>query len=533
MRSSVDQILQDLRVGARILGTSPGLSATVIVLIALFIGGNITIYSMVRTLLTKPAPGVEADRLVVLSMTVNGRIAEPRFSHPDYLDFVTQSSAVRPLLSTDSRLFTLTVDSGSYALRGAAISTNFFETLGVRLARGRTFTDAESRLQRSGLVAVVSDRVWDEYFQRADDILGRHLTLNGHPAVIVGVAPPRFEGPLLGDAGLGVWVPAVAWARVQGSEAALDDRAASAGFIIGRLAPGRSLSQARAEFATISARLQAAFPQSKANTAITPIPYSMTAGGDSLFATQAPRFLAIFSVVTLITLAIVCANVANLLLARVVARQREMAVRRAMGASRARVVRLLIAEGATLSIVAWVAACGFAWWVSRAIIAFVAPPTGARNIFSYIDFTPDWHVAGYAMLLALAGTVAFTLAPASRARRQDPLPFLKAGEQGIVQGRSRLSSVLAVVQLAFAVLLLICAGLAYRSLSLIETADLGFEPEGILILAVNTAGSAPGPAEQQVLARSLRERLLTVPGVQAAAQVATVPPFGGIRSSRW
>lgn len=521
-----DQALQDLRSGARILRTSPGLSATAIVLIALFIGGNITIYSMVQTLLTKPAPGVDGGRLVVLGMTVNGRVEEPRFSHPDYVDFAAQSSTVRPLLSSDSRLFTLTLESGSYALRGATVSTNYFDTLGVRLARGRTFTDAEGRLERSGLVAVVSDAMWNEHFQRADDIVGRQLTLNGHPTTIVGVAPARFEGPMLGDAGLGVWVPAVAWARTQGTEAVLNDRAASAGVMIGRLAPGRSMPEALAEFAAISARLQAAFPESRANTVVTPIRYSMTAGGNSVFALQAPRFLAIFSIVTIITLGIVCANVANLLLARVVARQREIAVRLSLGATRIRILRLLASEGIVLSIIAWAAAYGFAWWVSQAIIAFVAP-AGGSNIFSLIDFTPDWRVAGYAMLLALTGAVAFTLAPASRAWRQDLLPFLKAGEQGVVQGRSRLSSVLAVVQLAFAVLLLTCAGLAYRSLTLIEESDLGFSPDGMLVLAVNTAGSAAGPAEHQVLAASLRDHLLTVPGVQSAAQVATVPPFGG------
>lgn len=519
------QILQDLRHGARILRTSPGVSATAILLIALVIGGNITIYSMVRTLLTKPAPGVEADRLVVLSQTIDGRTAEPFYSYPDYLDFVAQSTTAQPLIFAGSSLFTLTLDSGSFAVRGSTISANYFETLGVRLLRGRPFTDAEDRLDASGLVAVISDRVWEEHFQRSEDILGRSITLNDHAATIVGVTPPRFQGPLLGDLG-GVWVPALAFARVQGTEAALSDRARPAGWVIGRLAAGRSLLQAQAEFAAISSRLRNAAPQPAKNTVVRPIPYSMTAGGNSAFATQGPAFLAIFSVITILTLGIVCANVANLLLARVLARQREIAVRLSVGASRGRILRLLAAEGLTLSIIAWGAAFGFAWWVSRAIVGLVAP--AGATIFNFIDFTPDWRVAAYAMLLAVSGAIVFTLAPASRAWRQDLVPFLKAGEQGIVQGRSRLSGGLAILQLASAVLLLTCAGLAYRSLTLIETSDLGFNPEGMLIVAVTTAGSAAGPEENRILVERVRDQFLAVPGVQSAATVGTVPPFGGI-----
>ena len=182
------------------------------------------------------------------------------------------------------------------------------------------------------------------------------------------------------------------------------------------------------------------------------MPYSATAGGDSVVATNGDRMLAIFSVVTLLTIAIVCANVANLLIARAVVRQRELALRQSLGASRFRIVRGLLAEGLVLSAVAWCAACLFAWWVSKVVIRFITPPS--REPLTLPDLTPDWTVVGYALALALLCTIAVTLGPALYTGRQQLLPFLKLGEQGVVQARSKLSRALVVLQLAFSVLLL-------------------------------------------------------------------------------
>jgi predicted permease len=197
-----------------------------------------------------------------------------------------------------------------------------------------------------------------------------------------------------------------------------------------------------------------------------------------------------------------------------------MAVRQSFGASRLRVVRLVLAEGLAISTAAWAVACLLAWALAKTI-ASLTPPSGDAGVPIAVDFTPDWKVMAYAMVLAAAGTVAFTAGPAVRAWRQDLLPFLKAGEQGVIQGRSRVASGLVVVQLAFAVLLLAAAGLAYRSLSLVQTLDLGFNKAGLLLITIDTQGVPEGL--RAALLDQMRERLMTVPAVEGVTY-ARVPP---------
>jgi predicted permease len=206
------------------------------------------------------------------------------------------------------------------------------------------------------------------------------------------------------------------------------------------------------------------------------------------------------------------------MLARAVVRQREMAVRQSFGASRLRVVRLVLAEGIAIATGAWGLACLFAWGLGRVVAALLPPANGAPMT---LDFTPDWKVVAYAMALAAAGTIAFTIGPAIRTWRQDLLPFLKAGEQGVVQGRSRLANGLVVLQLAFAVLLLASAGLAYRSLSLVNSLDLGFNPAAILLVTINSEGVPEGA--RSTLIDRMRDRLAGESGVTSVSD-ARVPP---------
>jgi predicted permease len=514
--TAVEQLLADLRSGLQILTRSPGISLTAITLIALVIGGNTTIFSIVHGLLTKPAPAITARGLVSLGWSVDRQQVHPVDSYPNYLDVASQARTVQPLLAFQFERFTLTHRDGSYAIHGGLVSPNYFDTLGLTLARGRAFTDEEGR--GAALTAVISHRIWTEHFQQRDDVVGQTLVLNGYAATIVGVAPPRFEGVWLFERS-DVWVPIVAYARVRGAARGLEERADGPVAMLGRLAPGASLNDARSELATIAARLQAAYPESNQHKTVVPYPYSATAAGDSPIVTRGPQFLAIFQIITALTLLIVCANVANLMLARALVRQREMAVRQSFGASRVRVVRLVLAEGIAISAAAWAVACLFAWLLGR-VIARLLPPA-AEGAPLVLDFTPDWTVIAYAMALAAVGTIAFTIGPAIRTWRQDLLPFLKAGEQGVVQGRSRLASGLVVLQLAFAVLLLAGAGLAYRSLSLVNALDLGFNPAGLLLVTVKSDGVPEGARAS--LTDRMRDRLASVFGVTGVTY-ARVPP---------
>jgi putative ABC transport system permease protein len=509
----VDHFVRDVRDALRSLRRTPGLTAAVVTLIALVIGGNTTVFSILHGILTKPAPGVQASGLVTLDLIVNGIPSNGGNSYPNYLDYAAQSTTVHPLVVADCERFTLTVPSGSYALRGELVSTNYFDTLGIRPIAGRAFIGEDDHAQASGLPTVVSERLWQRQFAGAPDVVGQAIALNGHLATIVGVAPPPFAGAVLGESS-DIWVPLLPYARVHQTERDVNDRSTLRMWIFGRLTSGTSLAQARAEFAAISRRLQTAYPEANKGQVVFPIPYSAIATG-SLLSRQGNYILAIFSVITVLTVLIVCANVANLMLARAAARQRELALRQSLGASRTRIIRMLLAEGVLASTVAWAAACAAAITVSRLLARLLPPDPSGTTINA--DFTPDWKVAAYAMTLALLGTVAFTLAPAIRAWRQEVLPYLKAGEHGVVQGRSKLASALVVLQLAFSVVLLTGASLAYRSLSVMSRLDLGYKTDHLLLVSMNTAGSAGTPAMNRILLERLRERLRAMPGVASVS----------------
>ena len=249
--TALEQLAADLRAGARILTRSPGLSATTVTLIALVIGGNATIFSIVHGLLTKPAAAIEARRLVSLGWAADNQAVHPTDSYANYLDVAAQSRTVAPLLAFQVDRFTLTHRNGSYAIHGALVSSNYFETLGLPLASGRGFTEDESR-GASGLAAVISHRVWLRHFHGADDAVGQGIVLNGHPATIVGVAPPRFQGVWLTEIS-DVWVPIVAYSRAHGQMHTLAERAGGPVAMLGRLPDGVSFRQAQTELATIAA----------------------------------------------------------------------------------------------------------------------------------------------------------------------------------------------------------------------------------------------------------------------------------------
>jgi predicted permease len=242
---------------------------------------------------------------------------------------------------------------------------------------------------------------------------------------------------------------------------------------------------------------------------------------------MAPVFLAVFSVVTFLTLIIVCANVANLLLGRTVERQRDTAIRHSLGASRTRIVRMLLAEGATLAIAASIAAYVIALWTSRGLLRIIEPRPGLLA-----DARPDWTLAAYGMTLALLATLAFSLAPALRSWRVQVLPLLKAGEHSIVRGRSRLATGLVVVQFAFSVLLVTSAGLAYRSMTRLSSGDLGFNPNNLLLVTVRPGGvsgaggsseTVTDGAEALALLERVRERLANVTEVEAVSYARRIP----------
>jgi predicted permease len=533
---ATERLFQDFRFGCRIVTGAPLLLLSAVTLVALVIGGNTTVYSIVSAILSKPAPGIHAENLVTVSWVRKDGFVEPETSFANYLDLAAQSRALGPMLAYQYARVALGHEGGSNGIWAAGVSANYFQTLGVPIALGRGFTADDDLNASSGLIMVISDRAWRDYFASAPSAVGAAVFVSGLPATIVGVAAPGFRGTLLAPA-VDAWVPIGPFARAAGGADAFASRRFNAGVrgallgnfvgVVAQVERGGSLAQVRTELGTLWRRLQAQYPEVPRDTAITVTRYSATAGGNSLLSTQGTTFLAVFSVITALTLAIVCANVANLLLGRAAVRQRELALRQSLGASRSRLVRMLIAEGLVIALVACAAAYVFTRRMTGVIANLISPmvPPAVAQVIA----VPDRTVAAYAATLALASMVIFTFAPALRAWRLPLLPALKAGEQAVVQGRSRLSSGLVVVQLALAVLLITSAGLATRSMVLFAAADLGFDPRSMLLATVNTNGAAVDPQSSAALVERLRIRLQAIPGVESVSYSSRAP-FQGVRA---
>ena len=517
----VHRLLDDARDALRVLTKSPGLSATAGLLIALVIGGNTTVYSMLNGAIRRPAPGVTASDIVAFGLV--GHPGAPYFSYDDYARYAAETRTLRALAGWGFSRGALETPSGTYLLQVSPVTLNYFDTLGIGLAAGRTFTADDDR-PGAPVVAVISDAVWQTHFGGSAGVIGARIAINGTPATIVGIGPPRFAGPLSGE-WTDVWVPMHSYDISAGSGGAAvtaaDDDAIA---MIGRLAPGSSVARVRAEFETLRARLDATAPRDRGGPTerscppqcqrapVLVTPYAAAAGG--FLPVFEREILAIFSIVTLLTLAVVAANVANLMLARAVVRQRQTAVRQSLGASRGRLVRLVLFEGLAISTVAGVLALLISAWVSSFVPSLLPQGRGTLPV----DFSPDWRVAIYAGILTLAGTLLSTLLPALRTWKQDALPLLKDGAHTTTGGRSRLSKALVVIQLAFSVLLLTAAGLAYRSGSA-ATGDVGFSSENVLLVNVGTAAAVQSSAENLVLLDRLRQRLAALPGVASATYV--------------
>ena len=509
-----EHFFSDLRSGARIFRRAPGFSAAAVALMAVGIGGNTAVYSLINGVLNKPAPGVRAGNLVNIAATLPGDPNGDVVALPIFSEFLAHSRTLQSIAAFGFERFAMTAPDGTYELRGQAVTPSYFDLLGVPIVKGRGFTPEENR-GSAGLAAIIAWHVWQNQFQLAPDIAGRQVLLNGLPATIVGVAAPGFRGTHFAPT-FEIGVPILAYARLHGNVQAMANRGVE---VIGRLAPGSSVAQAQAEFDTVSGRIAAEYPEFGRQRMVV-ARYSATAFGPWQ-GSQARMFMAILTGVALLTLLVVCANVANLMLGRSTARRRELAVRQSLGSSRGRILSLLLSEGLVLSVAAAAAAWAFAWWVGRAVPSLIPPLESGARIEPNV--APDWRVAVYALALAIFGALVFTLAPSLRAWRQDLLPFLKGGEHSVIQGRSRTANVLVVVQLAFCVLLLGGAGLASRSVFLINAADLGFPKDHRLILRLNTLG-AGGADDQGALLETLRERLAAMPNVAAVSYATAVPP---------
>lgn len=499
-------ILQDIRYAVRMLLKKPGFTAVAVVTLALGIGANTAIFTLVNSVLLRPLPYPDPERLVMI-WGAHPQIGREAASLPDFVDWRQQSRSFEYMAAAARRNFNLSGDAEPTRLLGALVTREFFAVLGIQPILGRTFMAEEDR-PGGARVVILSEPLWRRRFDADENAVGRSLRLNGESYTIVGVAPARLKLPTDTE----LWVPL---ARDPAQSGRRNDFLA----VVARLKPGANITQAQAELRAIMARLERAYPNTNAGWSADVIPLH-----EQIVADIRLVLLVLTGAVGFVLL-IACANVANLLLSRAAARQREIAVRTALGAPRSRLVRQLLTESVLLAIVGGAAGLLLAYW-SIEFLVQLQPQKLPR--LAEIDL--DSRVLGFALLSSVVTGLIFGLAPAFQISRSAAAESLKEGAHRATSGlaRSYLRSSLVVAEVALSLVLLVGAGLMIRSLYSLLDLDLGFDRDNLLTVQIPLPQSSY-PENQQVFAFQdrLLERVRALPGVTEATLVSPLPLSGG------
>jgi predicted permease len=510
-------ITQDLRYALRSLTAQPGFAVIAILMLALGIGANATIFSWVNAVLLNPLPGTtRSNELVQLSYLYRGEPL-PSFSYPDYRDIRDGSQLLQGVAGRDDLAVGIAVDRDAERAWGEIVTANFFDVLGVRAALGRTFTPADD-VSGTPSVVLISHDYWIRRFNADPQTVGRQVRINAQPFTIVGVLQAGFQG---GESGLSydLWIPIGAQAVVMPGGDRLEVRGSRWLSLVARMKPGTSIDQARAELdSTIDGMRRAFASQSRYidhGAAVFPLDRSPT-GGVSVLRPVLLILMAVAGVVLLIT----CANLAGLLLARASARQREIAIRLSMGAGRWRIVQQLLVEGVVLAGLGAGAALLALQWTAGLLIGF-APPS---ELPIHLQVSVDARVLWFTAAVAIATVMLFALAPAMMAAPAHLATTLRdAGAAGKMFGRHRLRRGLVATQVALSIALLVGAGLCLRSLAAATRMTPGFQAEGIVVGWLDLFSAGYAADDGRAFYRRMLERVRALPGVESASLSRRIP----------
>src|SRR5579859_354364 len=502
-------LLQDLKYGLRMLAKNPGFTAVAVLTLALGIGANTAIFSVVNGVLLNPLPYWQPKRLVALYSRT------PQFSHssisyPNFLDWVHDNHSFSALAAFREDDFNLTGMGDPERLPVEMVSASFFPLLGVNPIMGRTFFPNEDQVGGRP-VALISEGLWKIKFSSSPDALGKVLTLNGTAYTIVGVIPANFHYQGGNFHRSDVYVPIGQW-----NDATFRDRRTGMGMdAVGRLKPGVTFAEAEADMAMIGRHLAETYPEADKGTGVTLVPLKQNVVGDI------QPFLLVLLVAVGFVLLIACVNVANLLLARSTGRTHEFAIRTALGASRGRVVRQLLTESILLALAGGGLGLLIASWGMQGVLK-VLPGALPR--------AEEIHLDGRVLMFTFAASllvgILFGLAPALKTSKSDLHNTLKEGGRGLIGARHRTQSVFVVVEMAVALVLLAGAGLMIRSLANLWGVDPGFDPHNVL--AFNTSfPPISSPEALRTTWRRMNDKLEAIPGVAAASLSAASRPMGG------
>ncbi len=517
--------MQSLRDALRTLTAAPVVSLVAILSLALGIGANTAIFSILDGLVLKSLPVRDPQRLALL---VQGHGRPSSWTNPIWEQIRDRQTLGDGAIAWGRPRFNLAQAGQTEFVDGLYVSGRFFDVLGVGAVLGRPLNELDDR--RNGgddpAVAVIGYRFWQTRFGGAGDILGRTLTLDRVPFRIVGVAPPGFFGIDVGRA-FDVAVPLAAEALVAGRDSRLDRRSTWWLSVLVRLQEGQTIDQAAAAIRGVHPQIREATipadsrsPELYLRNAFSFVPAAT--GASNLRSRYQQPLLAIMAIVAVVLL-IACANVANLLLARAAARRHELSVRLALGASRLQLARQLLVESLALAGTGAAAGLLFARWGSQLLVHQLSTSTS----LVVLDLSLDWRVLGFTAAVAIATAIVFGTAPAFRAARVAPIEAMKERGRGPAgAGKFHAGNALVVAQVALSLILLVAAGLFIRTFWSLARLDLGFTPGSVLIVNVDARRSTVNPADRATHYERLRRAIAAVPGVADAAASAVTPVSG-------
>jgi putative ABC transport system permease protein len=523
---AVSAVWRDVRTATRYLWKSPTFTVVAVATLALGIGANAALFTIFSSLLLRQLPVHEPNRLVLLA---DGPYTYPILEELRRLD----ADVFAGTLAWSEERFDLSGGGETAPVDGAIVTGNFFEVLGVPAARGRMLTPVDDSPAGEPLVAVISHRLWQERFAGADDVVGRSLTLQRTPFTIVGVMPPRFFGTEVGRYA-DVMVPVAAEPILRRGESVLHDRSTWWLEVMMRLRPGHSRAAAEAALRGAQPRIRAATMPDwdegmRANYLRDPFALVAASHGRSALRSRFETPLSAMVIAVGLVLLVACANIASLLLARALSRQRELAVRLALGASRWTIARLLFVESLLLSIVGAGLGLVLAGWWSRQLVSQLA--NWRANVS--LELALDWRVVGFAAGLACLAALVAGVAPVLGVRDIAPGAGIKDGGRGVAGDRRQaVRGTLIVAQIALSLLLVVTAGLFLRTFATLGRIPLGFDPQNRIVAEIDLQPGGIDASQRAALLDRLVDGVRGVSGVSAAA-VSAITPVSGRSRNNW
>ena len=514
-------LLKDIRYGVRMLLKNPGVTVVAVITLAFGIGANTAIFSGVSAFLMRPLSVPNASELIRPMEVTEERDLHDEMSYPDFLEYRNQATSFMGLAADDMIQAAIDSENQNDVIWGQAVSANYFDVLQVTPAMGRGFLPDEDKVVGASPVVVLSQSFWQRRLGSDVGIVGKTVQLNNRAYQVIGVAPEKFVGTKFALA-LDFWVPISMAEELRRNPGLLSERGSHWMNVIGRLKPGVSTAQASAEMTAIAARLNQAYPDNRANNTRAKVMYEVDGRFEDLGGVFKSAGAIAMAIVGLILL-IACANVANLMLARVAARRKEIGIRLALGANRARLIRQLLTESLLLSLLGGGLGLLLAFWVTDLMQGFV--PILEYNIVNNF-FAIDSRALIFTLVITLATGLIFGLAPAWQSSNPDVVPVLKGASEAAWQGKRgafTLRNVLVVAQVSLSLVVLVCGGLFIKSFRKAQTMDPGFDNANGLILSLSPALIGYEAEQSRNFYRQAVERVSHVPGVDAVAFARMLP----------